>query len=467
MRDMGRRRGPALIIRSIAITGDVERPEFRRFTDSLCKALSELGSVLYLDSGRFCKIFGDRAESVESVAGWMSALENANRFVVCVADAEPTPWTLHSLRQSDRILVVRVASASPDPLPVERIIYEEQKFDRISEAELVVLHAQNHAVFAGSKAWFEPRHLARRHHVRENAPGDVARVARLLAGKAIGIALGGGGSRGFAHIGVLRAIEEAQIPVDAICGVSMGSIISALYAMGHGWRDILAMAAEKMTGRLTSVTMPIVSLTNGVKFRRLLKSFFGDVAIEDLGMSYFCTSCNLSTSEIVVHRNGPLVRGIYASNAIPVVLPPALMDGHMLVDGGVLNNQPGDILKEFCGGSVIVVNVSPRRETTVDTGLSDLPSPWRVLRSRLNPFEPAIRVPGLSATMIRTLMVASERKSREIERIADYYLRPPLDRFRLDEFRLIDEIVETGYVYAVEEIRKWKEAGRYPPPSER
>ena len=96
----------------------------------------------------------------------------------------------------------------------------------------------------------------------------------------------------------------------------------------------------------------------------------------------------------------------------------------------------------------------------MDEAYTEMPSPWRVLRSRLNPFESTIKVPGIPATMIRAMMVASNRKSREVELDADFYLRPPIDRFRLDDMARVEEIAEVGYEYTKSEIRRWKEEGR-------
>jgi predicted acylesterase/phospholipase RssA len=261
---------------------------------------------------------------------------------------------------------------------------------------------------------------------------------------------------------------ETSIPVDMICGVSSGSVIAALYAMGHDWREIARLTKrEASRRRMPDFNLPVVALTTGRRFRSAMESLFGQTAIEDLRISYFCNSCDLSTSEIVIHRTGSLASAVRASNAIPGVLPPVLSGGHMLIDGGVLNNQPGDVMKDLCGGRVIVSNVSPRKDATVDAALTEIPSAWRVLRSRINPFEPTIRVPGIPATILRTLTVASERKSREVERIADFYLRPPIGGFRVDDFSRIDEIAEAGYQYAREEIRAWKESGRLQAPQAR
>ncbi len=98
----------------------------------------------------------------------------------------------------------------------------------------------------------------------------------------------------------------------------------------------------------------------------------------------------------------------------------------------------------------------------MDEAYTEMPSPWRVLRSRLNPFENTIKVPGISATMIRAMMVASNQKSREVELDADFCLRPPIDRFRLDDMARVEEIAEVGYRYTKNEIRMWKEQNRLP-----
>jgi len=232
--------------------------------------------------------------------------------------------------------------------------------------------------------------------------------------------------------------------------------------MGCDWQTMIRMNRSMMaeSGVRSDFTLPIVSLSSGRKFRRALKTFFGDTEIEDLWLNFFCTSCDLSTSEIVMHRRGALWSSVSASNAIPGILPPVLSGGHVLVDGGVLNNQPGDLLKETCGGPVIVSSVSPRKEVTMDEAYTEMPSPWRVLRSRLNPFESTIKVPGIPATMIRAMMVASNRKSREVEMDADFYLRPPIDCFRLDDMARVEEIAEVGYQYTKSEIRRWKAQGR-------
>jgi predicted acylesterase/phospholipase RssA/CRP-like cAMP-binding protein len=461
LRGMAERGQYTPVLRSVAVFGTTGSTAVD-FSSRLCEALAGFGPVLHLSEDRFRRLYGRPFDSNSAVVAWLTELEMAYRFIVLEADGGSSEWAMRCVRQADRVLVIGTASASPELSDAERILFRIHAEGLTAPIELVLLHPDSGRIFAGTGQWLANRAVVRHHHVRLTVNGDMRRLARILAGAAIGLALGGGGARGFAHIGIIRAIEEAALPIDMICGVSMGAIIAGQYAMGWDWRQMISRNRKVMVeGRLSAdITIPLLSLNSGRKFRRALRTFFGEVHIEDLSLNYFCTSCSLSSSEIVLHARGLLWKAIGASNAIPVLLPPMLSGGHVLIDGGILNNQPGDLLKLNCGGPVIVSSVSPRKEITVDQMYAEMPSGWRVLRSRLNPFEKTIEVPGIAATMMRTLMVASNRKSREVELASDFYLRPPIDSFRPDDMSKIDEIAEVGYQYARTEIQAWKENKR-------
>ncbi|MGH9420354.1 MAG: patatin-like phospholipase family protein, partial [Thermoanaerobaculia bacterium] len=363
-----------------------------------------------------------------------------------------------------RVLLVGLAGASPELNATEELLFQESAAGSAAPVELVLIHEGSGHSFPGTAKWLARRPVVRHHHVRSGVREDLGRLARILAGCAMGVTLGGGGARGFAHIGVIRALEEARVPIDMICGASMGAIIAGQYAMGWDWPTMIRSNKRLLADRRlnTDIALPLFSLSSGRRFRSALRTFFGEIEIEDLWLSYFCTSCNLSSSQLVVHRRGRLWWCVNASNAIPGLLPPVLHDGQLLIDGGVLNNQPGDLLKEVCGGPVIAVRVTPRKDLTMDASYTEMPSAWRVLRSRLNPFEKTIKVPGIPATMMRTMWVASERQSRQVEQDAEFCLHPPVDRFRLDDRSKIEEIAEVGYEYTKQEIRTWKENNRLP-----
>jgi predicted acylesterase/phospholipase RssA/CRP-like cAMP-binding protein len=464
MRALAHHERPTTQIRTIALLSVGEGPRSFQFGAALCEALGAFGPVLHLTEERYKKIYGVPFRFSSGIAARLSELEGSYRFIVLETEGEQSSFAAHCLRQADRVLLVGRAGSSPDLIEAEKVWLSANAPGSRALLELVLLHEESGRVFSGTAKWLAKREVFRRHHVRIGVSGDVSRLARILAGCAVGLALGGGGARGFAHIGVIRAIEEANIPIDTICGVSMGSIIAGQYAMGWDWKTMVRMNLKAMAqgGIQSDYTLPLVSLSSGRKFQQALHTFFGKTEIEDLWLAYFCTSCNLSTSELVIHRSGGLSSAISASNAIPAILPPILSKGHMLVDGGILNNQPGDVLKRICGGAVMVSSVSPKRELAMDESLTEMPSPWQILASRVNPFRTSIRVPGIPATMMRALMVASNRKSREVERDAEFYLRPPIDRFRLDDMGKVEEIAEVGYEYARDEIRTWKEENRLP-----
>ena len=456
MRAMVSRKQPVPVLRTIAILGAGESASLSEFTLGLCEALSAFGPILHLNEQRFERMFGRAFDSSSEIVSWLSELEQDYRFVVFEA--------LPCVSQADRVLLVGRAGASPELNATEELLFRESDARPAAPIELVLIHEQSGHSFPGTAKWLSPRPVVRHHHVRSGVREDLGRLARILAGCAMGVTLGGGGARGFAHIGVIRALEEARIPIDMICGVSIGAIIAGQYAMGWDWPTMIRSNKRLLANKWLNadLALPLVSLSSGRRFRNALKTFFGEIEIEDLWLNYFCASCNLSSSQLVVHRRGRLWWSVNASNAIPGLLPPVLHGGQLLIDGGVLNNQPGDLMKEVCGGPVIVSSVSPRKDLTMDQSFTEMPSAWRVLRSRLNPFGTTIKVPGIPATMMRTMLVASDRKSREVEQDAEFCLRPPVDRFRADDRSKIEEIAEVGYEYTRQEIRTWKETNRLP-----
>jgi NTE family protein len=146
------------------------------------------------------------------------------------------------------------------------------------------------------------------HHLRGGHPEDAARLARMVTGTACGVVLGGGGPRGFAHLGALRALEEAGVPIDVIGGTSIGAVMGALYAQGLSdeQRVERAVTAFTKSGRLIGPTLPLVAMSSGGRVDRLLAQHLGSAHIEDLPRRFFCVSANLTRAEEVVHERGVL-----------------------------------------------------------------------------------------------------------------------------------------------------------------
>jgi NTE family protein/lysophospholipid hydrolase len=436
------------------------------FTRSLVAALDQLGTTLYVGAADLDRNLGtpglaqtppDDPHAVR-ITSWIDEQEMHHRFVILEADATASAWSARCVRQVDRLLVVGLAGDDPTPGAAERALVGSDGASAAVPASLVLLHPPETEFPSGTRRWLEGRSLLRHHHVRVGNEADVARVARFMAGRAVGVALSGGGARGFAHVGVLEAIAEAGIPVDMIGGTSMGAVIAAEHALG--W-DASTMARENqaMFGRWQrDLTLPVLSILGGRRSSARLKESIGEVQIEDLWLPYFCISSNLSRAAMMIHRAGPLWLSLRASVSLPGILPPVVSEGDLLVDGGVLRNLPADVMRNATGGgTIIAVDVSAETDMQYEQPYRDAVSGWRILWSRLNPFTHTFVVPSIAAVLQRSAELASVVMQREVLlRGIDLYIRVPVQRFGMLDFHAASDIIAVGRRVAREKIAEWK-----------
>ncbi len=285
------------------------------------------------------------------------------------------------------------------------------------------------------------------YHARMGRAADVSRIARLVTGRAIGLALSGGGARGFAHIGVIRALEDSGIPIDFIAGTSMGAIIAAQYAAGF---DPARMIEETRRAYVRpqgwpDYALPTVALYSGRATDRKLKRMFDDRLIQDLPLPYFAVAADLSTAQPVVLDTGPVWQAARISSSVPGLLPPVAIGGRLLVDGGLLDNLPAEALRQRCGGRLIASDVS------VGVEFDQLPPrhmwPWS---------QPRPRLPGIGQIMMRTAQLASVRDSRNAVTPADLYLNPSLNDVGMSDFGRLEELVERGAAHARDRLQHWE-----------
>jgi NTE family protein len=311
-----------------------------------------------------------------------------------------------------------------------------------------VLRHEHDRIAPVASEWLRHAPGAQVHHVRGAA--DVERVARLIAGRATCLVLSGGGARGFAHIGVIRALEEAGRPIDAVGGTSIGAIMGAGAAAGWSSAEMTERFRRTFvaTNPLSDYTLPIVSLIAGRKVARLLQEEFGDRDIVDLPLPYFCVSSNLTSGRAVAHRAGPLVRWLRASVAIPGVLPPVVEGGEVFVDGGATNNLPVDVMRGLGRGTVIGVDVGANESFVADDEAIDAPPAWRALlglrarRRRVN----------ILQILVRSGMVNSAAVTATHRDMTDLLLTPPLAAIDMLDWRAFDRAIEAGYRHARERL---------------
>jgi predicted acylesterase/phospholipase RssA len=400
----------------------------------------------------------DRDGSSARLVEWLAEQELEHRFVLYQSDADASPWTERSIRQADHLVIVADAAADPAPGEIETHLLGGRDGTH-PRPTLVLLHASDSPPCETAR-WLAGRRLGRHLHVRAHEPRDFQRVARLLTGNGIGLVLGGGYARGMANVGVLRAMHDLGIPIDAIGGSSMGALVAALYLRGWDLERIVGEISAGLARSFDDMTIPFLALKRGGKSSRLIHRCVGDVAIEDLRLPYFCTSANLNRIELKIHDSGPLARAVVATTRAPGVFPPVVLEGELHVDGGLINNVPVDVMKAFCNhGTVVGVDVSPPHElnTIVDYG-HDVPG-WRAMWHRFNPAAAKRSYrPNILRIVMRLIEFGGISYRLQTTKHADVFIVPDLLRFKRNDFQAAGEIVEVGYSAAREALGQWLES---------
>ncbi|MDH4066495.1 MAG: patatin-like phospholipase family protein, partial [Acidobacteriota bacterium] len=423
-------------VSTIAVVPADGGPVAPEWIGRLVNALREVGgAVLHVDREYLRSTFGDPSPSPidDEVAGvrakaWLHEQEQRVPFTVFDCGTLPEAWIPFCLRQADLVVLVAAPGAKASDGDVERELARGGPAVAETPKVLVLLHDPSTDRPSGTAAWLDRYHVSRHHHVRVDRTDDYLRVARYVAGRAIGLALSGGGARTLAHIGVLLALAERGVPIDAIGGVSAGAFSAAYTALGHDARALERLCLENMNNYSlrSDATLPMVSFLSGRNYVRVLRSMFGEIAIEDLWLPYFCLSANLTTARVVIHDRGPLWLGLRASTSVPGIHPPVSVGGELLVDGGVLNNIPIDVMRERCPGRVIASDVSLTVDLRTTAPDQQAASGWPLLSARINPFAKAgPTLPHIFEILTRTATLSSTRHGASVARAADLYVRTP------------------------------------------
>ena len=379
------------------------------------------------------------AGASEQTAEWFNSFEAAQDVVFYRGDMPDSPWTNQCLRQADRIFLLARADR---PLPLSAPSLPAFKERASGLPELLLLHPGNTTVGL-------PEHFATRsglfkshHHLRAGRAGDVARIARFITGRAVGLVLAGGGARGFAHIGIMQALREAGVPFDQLGGTSMGAIIAAGLALEWDLKEMRQRMRAVFVddNPLSDFTYPMVALVRGKKVSRRLREHFGDVCIEELPLPFFAVSSDLTTGRIHVHHEGALWRALRASVALPGILPPVTHHGHLLVDGGVMNNLPVDVMRDKAmgAGPIIACDVTGEvdlRATDENYG----ERPWW-LAWRKSPGSPS-----MISILMRSGTVGSEAQRRIVREQCDFLIEPPMPDIGLRDWKKFDLAIQQGY----------------------
>jgi len=455
--------------RTLAMLAISPGVEVRSLAETLRERMARHGATVVLDAARAQALSAmdwDNDESFEDMASaplitLLNVLESTHRHMILVCDPADTSWTRRCLRHADRILMIADGTAAPEPGPLEAALVRSRAGLAV-EADLVLLQPAGIKTASGTAAWLAPRPGTRHHHLRKHDAGDIARLARVLTGNAVGLVLGAGGARGFSQIGVLRAMQEIGVPIDMVGGSSIGAFIGSLVALGWDIDTLCDRVSEAVRRSTELPTLPLVSLFSGRRARREAQRLFGDVQIEDMPVPFFSVSSNLSKACQEVLDTGSLRVAVSASNTAPGVYPPFPHARGMLVDGAFINSVPVDVMApRTLGGPVIAVNVSPGSDRQHRPGYDEALSGWEVLRRRIGPRSHPVDVPGIVEILTRISNLGGlMTQEREVERHATLCIVPPVNHFSIMDYGKGADMVDVGYRDALPILSRWQaEAG--------
>ena len=406
-----------------------------------CRALGRQLTQAFAEMGLATGALGP--EATGQASDWLARYEAGHDIVLYQGDSADNAWTQLCLRQADRVvLVARLGEAvGSHPLANEPIGRLKRQMP-----ELILLRSAGTGLSSMPRGLIGP--YGQHHYLRDGDGQDIKRLARLLTGRAVGLVLAGGGARGFAHIGVVRALREAGVPFDLIGGASMGAIVAAGVAMAwdHAELSRRMKRAFVETNPLSDFTLPLLAVFRGNKVTKLLRDNFGDTQIEDMHPSYFCVSSNLTSGRAEVHNNGPLWRALRASVAIPGLLPPIIHEKHLLVDGGLMNNFPVDIMASYARGPIVGVDVAGDEAPIAEDENFGDQRWWPLFRQQLK------GAPSIVSILMRSGTVGNEAQRRQARELTDLLFDPPLIGVGLRSWQAFDRAVAEGYAHAAELI---------------
>lgn len=399
------------------------------------------------------------SEHERAIADHLDNAEVEHPLVLLVADAEEgSPWTERALRRADRVLLAVPEGVRPDRA-ARRLLTRVAAAAPGVPREVVLVRRSGTPAGGVTELWREAGGFVRQSHLVADADADWRRLARHLTGKAVGLVLGGGGARGFAHIGVLRALLESGVEVDRVGGSSMGALVGGLWSIGLDPDQIVEGNRQiwHEIRPLKGFTLPFVALHGSHRSRTAMAGAFGDRRIEDQAREFFCTSTNLTRNRSQVHTSGPLARYVLASMSIPGIVAPVIDHGELLVDGGVLDNLPVDPMSRTGVGTIYASDVSPPRSFAVGMHWEHPPGIADVVRHRMRR-SAGTAFPSIVRILERTATLASDRAASAQRLRGDVrFIAPPVADYDTLDMRHLDEIVEVGYRSTLETIAHWNE----------
>jgi NTE family protein len=395
-------------------------------------------------------------EASDSAAyqSWLAEQEAKGAYVL-IDGSGSEEWSNQVCRNADALVMVgRPGRAEPEANAMEQ---SAMRWIAAPQRTLLLVREKADKTITKSGLWIDPREPKLHHHVALDSDADFAKVARFLTGRAVGLVLAGGGALGCAHLGVVQALREADIPIDFIGGASAGAAMGGAIARGMTVEETLdQMEAMFIKAKaMRRLTLPLYSLLDPTVFDAELRNRYGTKDIADQPINFFGVSTNLSTNGLHVHRRGPLWECVRASGSLPTILPPFIdSDGNILVDGGVLDNVPVKVMHDLKAGPNIVVSLGdPDEIWRTNVEYDDIRGRWTLMKDVLLRKKREAEFPSIVEIMSRSMVVASRMASKEMLGDDDILVNPPIiPDMQILDWHLGRELAEMASEYITSQV---------------
>lgn len=373
------------------------------------------------------------------------SLEQHDGLNILVCSEDYPEWSKQCLLSADLVIVGTDFLADPGLYQIEKKLdlYAQSILNK--KIYIVFLHELGTQLPKQTSKWLEKRKVNLHIHIRKNSPADIRRFCRIISNQAIGVVLGGGGSKGYAHVGAIRALIEAGLEIDFVGGTSAG----ALYGIGMSHCDFdfekaNALCESAAEGKLTSndYSWPIVSLMSGNKLTRFVRNMFGEAELEDIWVNSYCVSTNFSNASTCIHDRGFISKKVQASIAIPGVFPPVVIDGQLHVDGGVVDNLPIEPMYRYPVRHIVAISLSSLTSRHVD--YLETPSAGKLLWDRITG-KRRYKIPGIMSMIINSLTLNSRQKQESTKAKVSLYFEMDLKGVGLLDDKKWSQTIEKGH----------------------
>jgi len=423
--------------KNIALINLQPAHELSPWTDDIEKTLEESGFPI--------QVFDHDSQPEHSYNNIFDTLEQQEGLNILVCSEAQPEWSRQCLLCADLVIVATEFLANANLYQIEKIqnLYAQGILNK--KIYIVFLHENETLLPEQTSRWLEQRRVNLHIHVRKNHLGDIGRFCRIISNQAVGVVLGGGGAKGYAHVGAIRALQEVGVSIDFLGGTSAG----ALYGIGMSHSDfepqkVNALCEASAKRKLTSndFSWPIVSIMSGKKTAGFMKEMFGESELEDIWVNSYCVSTNFSSSGIKVHDRGLVSKMVRASIAIPGVFPPVVIDRQLHVDSGVVDNLPIEPMYRYPVRHIIAISLSSLESKEVD--YAETPSAAMLIWSKLTG-KRKYKIPGISSLIINSLTLNSRQKQETTKAKVSLYFEMDLRGVGLLDDKKWSQTIQKGY----------------------